>query len=96
MQGILIGLCAFVIIGVFHPLVIKGEYYFSKKIWPVFLIAGIVFLILAYLAGGNVFLSSILGIIGFSCLWSIHEIIEQAERVKKGWFPENPNKKEKQ
>ena len=37
-------------------------------------------------------MSSILGVTGFSCLWSIHEIIEQEERVKKGWFPRNAKK----
>ena len=92
MQGILIGLSAFIIIGVFHPIVVKGEYYFSKKIWPLFLIIGIILLIFSYITKNNILLSSILGITGFSCLWSIHEIIEQEERVKKGWFPENPKR----
>jgi hypothetical protein len=32
------------------------------------------------------------GVFGFSSLWSIHEIIEQEERVKKGWFPANPKR----
>jgi hypothetical protein len=40
-------------------------------------------------------ISSIIGVVGFSSLWSIHEIIEQEERVKKGWFPNNPNKSRK-
>ncbi len=48
-ESIFIGLAAFVIIGVFHPIVIKGEYYFSKKIWPLFLIAGILFICAAWL-----------------------------------------------
>lgn len=93
MQGILIGAAAFLIIGIFHPIVIKGEYYFSKKIWPLFLISGLIFIVIAYLLRSYVFISAILAIIGFSCLWSIHEIIEQAERVEKGWFPSNPNRK---
>ena len=29
--GLTIGLCAFLCIGLFHPLVIKGEYYFGVK-----------------------------------------------------------------
>ncbi len=37
-DGLLIGLLAFLIIGVLHPVVIKGEYYFGIKIWPVFLV----------------------------------------------------------
>lgn len=91
-NGIFIGFVAFVIIGVFHPIVIKGEYYFGKKIWPIFLFFGIIFIAISLYMNETV-LSSILGVTGFSCLWSIHEIIEQEERVKKGWFPRNINKK---
>lgn len=94
MEGLLIGLISFIIIGVFHPIVIKGEYYFSKNIWPIFLIIGIILLIMAYF-NNDLFISAILAITGFTCLWSIHEIFEQEERVKKGWFPENPKKKNK-
>jgi hypothetical protein len=32
-QGITIGIIAFEIIGIFHPIVIKTEYYFGKKGW---------------------------------------------------------------
>ncbi len=91
-EGIIIGLSAFFIIGLFHPLVIKGEYYFGKKCWWVFLILGIAGLISSVLVHHQIF-SAILGVFGFSCLWSIHEIIEQEKRVKKGWFPKNPKKK---
>lgn len=85
-QGVTIGLISFLIIGIFHPIVIKAEYYFSKKIWPVFLIVGIVFIFLSMSINAQI-LSAILGIIGFSCLWSIHEIFEQEKRVQKGWYP---------
>ncbi|MBZ9606950.1 DUF4491 family protein [Clostridium estertheticum] len=91
-HGIFIGIAAFLIIGVFHPIVIKGEYYFGKKIWPVFLILGIVFVLIS-LYIKNTTLSAIVGVAGFSCIWSIHEIIEQEERVKKGWFPKKTNRK---
>lgn len=91
-KGLIIGVIVFVIIGIFHPIVIKTEYYFGKKVWPVFLIVGVL------LIGASVFVSDILisvviGILGFSSLWSIHELIEQEERVRKGWFPSNPKKK---
>lgn len=85
-QGVTIGLISFLIIGIFHPIVIKAEYYFSKKIWPVFLIVGIVFIFLSMSINTQI-LSAILGITGFSCLWSIHEIFEQEKRVQKGWYP---------
>ena len=93
--GIIICLIAFLIIGVFHPIVIKFEYYFGKKVWPVFLIVGIVFLLISVLIADKT-ISAIVGVLGFTSLWSIHELIEQEERVNKGWFPKNPNRKTKQ
>ncbi|MBM6860520.1 DUF4491 family protein [Clostridium saudiense] len=88
-DGIIIGLVSFLIIGLFHPIVIKGEYYFSKKIWPIFLVVGIVFLVISLYTESSILTAS-LGVTGFSCLWSIKEIFEQEERVKKGWYPKRP------
>jgi len=90
--GIVIGLSAFIIIGAFHPVVIKTEYYFGKKVWPAFLIIGLISLCVSIYVS-TLILSSIIGVFGFSCLWSIHELIEQEERVKKGWFPKNEKRK---
>lgn len=90
-QGIVIGIICLVIIGAFHPIVIKMEYYVGKKAWPFFLIAGLICLYISTLQR-SILLSCILGILGVTFIWSIHEIIEQEERVKKGWFPKNPNK----
>lgn len=92
LEGIIIGLASFLIIGIFHPIVIKGEYYFGRKIWPVFLLVGLALAILSILINGRL-LSILLGITAFSCFWSIHEIFEQEKRVKKGWFPMNSQKK---
>ena len=93
-QSIWVGALAFLIIGVFHPIVIKAEYYFSKKIWPVFLVAGCICLGMALVVPGQV-LSCALSVTGFTCWWSILELFEQEERVKKGWFPHNPKRKNK-
>ncbi len=90
--GILIGVCSFLCIGIFHPLVIKGEYYFSKKIWPAFLVLGLVLVGISFFIHNDI-VSSILCVAGFSSLWGIKELFEQEERVKKGWFPENPKRK---
>ncbi|MGI6150792.1 MAG: DUF4491 family protein [Christensenellales bacterium] len=90
--GIVIAACSFLAIGVFHPIVIKCEYYFSTKIWPVFLVFGLA-LLACSLFVANTVLSSLLGVIGCSSLWSIGELKEQAKRVEKGWFPKNPNRK---
>lgn len=87
--GILIGLATFLIIGLFHPIVIKTEYYFGTKPWYLFLIAGIGAIVGACFIG-HVLASALLGVTGFSCLWSILELFEQRERVRKGWFPKGP------
>jgi hypothetical protein len=91
-NGLIIGLSAFLIIGIFHPIVIKAEYYYGKKVWPIFLAFGLVCIFSSLIIKTSM-LSTILGILGFSSLWSIHEIIEQEKRVLKGWFPANPKKK---
>jgi hypothetical protein len=87
-DGIVIGLISFIIIGVFHPLIIYGEYYFGIKLWPVFLIAGIIFCLLSLFVE-NTILNAVLGILAFSCFWSINELFHQRKRVEKGWFPKN-------
>lgn len=40
-KGLIIDLATFIIIGIFHPIVIKAEYYIGKKVWPLFLILGL-------------------------------------------------------
>jgi len=90
--GIAIGFAAFFIIGVFHPIVIKGEYYFGKRIWPLFLILGIIACV-SSLFIQNAILSPVLGVLGFTLFWSIKELFEQEERVKQGRFPKNPKRK---
>lgn len=90
--GLLIGFCTFLIIGIFHPLVIKGEYYFGPKIKWAFLIGGLLFLFLSIIAD-NIIFSVLAGVTSFSSFWGIKEVEEQVERVKKGWFPANPKRK---
>ena len=90
--GLAIGLSTFLIIGLFHPIVIKGEYYFGTRCWWVFLVLGIAFIALSVFVE-SVLWSVLLGVTGFSCLWSILEIFEQHERVRKGWFPRNPKRR---
>ena len=90
--GLVLGICTFLIIGIFHPIVIKTEYYFGKRSWWVFFVLGILG-VMASLWVGNLIWSSLLGVFAFSCFWSIREMYEQEERVKKGWFPKNPRRK---
>lgn len=91
-SGIIIGVATFLVIGLFHPLVIKAEYYIGVKSWWLFLLLGIVAAIASLLVG-NLTLSIILGVVAFSSFWSIGEVFEQKKRVEKGWFPANPKKK---
>lgn len=92
-EGILIGLSSFLVIGLFHPIVIKAEYHWTKKCWPLFLLVGLGLLAWSVFLDHQI-LSSIVGVTGFSCLWSIKELFEQEERVRKGWFPANPKRKD--
>ena len=74
--GLVIGICTFLIIGIFHPIVVKAEYYWGTRCWWWFLIAG-----LAGVAGSvmvsDILVSSLLGVFSFSSFWTIKEIFEQ-------------------
>lgn len=92
LTGLLLGLCSFLIIGICHPLVIKGEYYFGVRCWWVFLLLGLI-AAAASLMTDSFFWQTLLAVAAFSCFWSILEVFEQRERVRKGWFPANPRRK---
>ena len=94
LAGLFIGICTFLIIGLFHPVVVKAEYYWGTKCWGIFLVLGIAGVV-ASLSIDNVILSSLLGVFAFSSFWTIKEVFEQEERVQKGWFPKNPKRKYK-
>ena len=91
--GIIIGLGTFLIIGVFHPIVIKAELYLGTRCWWMFLLAGIIFGATSLMVS-NIIISTILGVTAFSSFWSILELKEQRERVRKGWFPAGPGHKD--
>lgn len=91
-SGVIIGIATFLVIGLFHPLVIKAEYYIGVKSWWLFLLLGIVSAT-ASLMVANLILSILLGVVAFSSFWSIGEVFQQKKRVEKGWFPANPKKK---
>ena len=92
-NGLIIGAMSLLIIGIWHPIVIKSEYYFGKKISAV-----IFFIIGAMCSFFSIFINTTIvsvafALFGFSGFWGIKEVYEQEERVRKGWFPSNPNKK---
>lgn len=90
--GLLVGVISFLTIGVFHPIVIKCQYYFTDKVWPVFLVCGIIACVGSLFIKNDI-VSAIVSVVGFSSFWSIHELKQQTKRVEKGWFPDNPNRK---
>lgn len=91
LMGLIIGFGTFMIIGLFHPLVIKAEYHLGTRCWWMFLVAGVVAIAGSFLVE-NVLWSALLGVTGFSCFWSILEVFQQQERVHRGWFPRNPKR----
>ena len=92
-DGIIIGFATFVIIGALHPVVIKAEYYFGTRVWPAFLVAGILCIVLSIFSTSYI-VATVFGVLAFSILWCILELFHQKKRVEKGWFPKNPNKKQ--
>ena len=75
--GLLLGICTFLIIG--------------TRCWWWFLLLGISALIASLLVE-PIFPQTLLGVLAFSSFWTIKEIFEQRERVRKGWFPANPRR----
>lgn len=92
--GVIIGVATFLVIGLFHPLVIKAEYYIGVRSWWLFLFGGIVSGAASLLVE-NLIVSIILGVVAFSSFWSIGEVFQQKKRVEKGWFPANPKRNNK-
>ncbi|MDR0420726.1 MAG: DUF4491 family protein [Prevotellaceae bacterium] len=78
-SGLIVGASVFLLIGLFHPLVVKAEYYLGKKkLKPIF---GLIFLISTVMSlFTNVLLSIYLGCFGFACLWSVFEVDRQEKR----------------
>ena len=87
-----LAIATLLIIGLFHPLVIKTEYYFGTRPWWIYLVAGLACIVAALFINETVF-SALLAITGASSLWGIGELFSQKKRVEKGWFPMNPKRK---
>ena len=93
LSGIFIGISTFLIIGLFHPIVVKAEYYWGTKCWWIFLLLGIAGIVGSIIIA-DILISLLLGVFAFSSLLTIKEVFEQKERVLKGWFPMNPKRKD--
>jgi hypothetical protein len=85
------GLFMLLAIGLGFVWVIKVEYYFGARVWPIVLVAGIL-MTLASLIMPTFTSSALLGILGGSVVWGATELPGQAERVRRGLFPANPRR----
>ncbi len=92
--GLALGICTFLIIGLFHPVVIKAEYHWGTRCWWLFLLLGLGGVV-ASVCVADFFVSALLGVFAFSSFWTIKEVFDQEKRVRKGWFPKNPRRKYK-
>ena len=92
LNGLLIGVSCFILIGLFHPIVIYTEYRFGKQLWPIFAVFGSTCITISFFLKDDT-VSAIVSILGFCLLWSIKELFEQEKRVQKGWYPKNPKKR---
>lgn len=83
--GLVIGLASFIIIGLFHPLVIKAEYYFGQrsKVW--FGIAGAI-LALVSLFVSNVVVSILLGVTAFSAFGASRKCVNKKSGLNADGF----------
>ena len=66
--GIIIAVCTFVTIGIWHPIVIKTEYYWGTRPWIVYLGVGLASIVAAIFIE-NAILSAVVGVFGASALW---------------------------
>lgn len=88
-EGLVVGLATFLIIGIFHPIVVKCHYYFGVGCRWWFVVLGVAMCVLSVYVD-NTICSILAGVVAFSSFWTVKEIAEQEERVRKGWFPANP------
>ena len=89
--GLVMGTVMILAIGLGHVMVIKWEYYWGRRTWPLMLVLGLLLVACSVLSDG-VFLSGSLGILGATLLWGVHELFLQEGRVARGLFPRNPQR----
>ena len=94
LDGLIAGAATWVIIWATRYACIAGEYHIGQRFRYVFLGLGIAG-VLASLLMQNLLMSAVIAIFGFACLWGIHEVVEQKERVNKGWYPRKQDIKNK-
>ncbi len=93
--GLGLGLFMLFAIGFGFFWVIKIEYFLGAKVWKGVLVVGLL-ICLASLFTPSFSGSAILGIVGGSVIWGATELPGQEERVRRGLFPVNPKRAQRQ
>lgn len=89
-EGFWLGLGAFLMVGLCHPLVIAVEYHLGRRVWWILLLLGLgAFAASLVLAG---WLSLLLGVLGACFSWSTLELFWQHRRVALGRARRNPRR----
>jgi len=89
--GLLMGIAAFLLIGIGFPWVILLERYGGKTWAPAVLVLGLLVMLSSLLAE-NVYFAGVLGIFGGTIIWGAGELKEQAQRCELGWFEKHDRK----
>jgi len=89
-SGVVIGIISLIITGVFHPIVIKLEYYYGKKSWKLLFAIGILCVGISLFSSTHI--SIFTGVLAFSLFWSCIELFKQHKRVLLGRAKKNPNR----
>ena len=90
-DGLLIGIVTFLIIGLFHPIVVKAEYYWGTKCWWIFLLLGIAGTVASLLIESVFCLRYLRCVCLFFVLDDQGSIRAGRTRIE-GWFPKNPKR----
>ena len=90
--GIFLGLFTAIAIGIGFVWVIKLEYYVGAHTAKAVAALGIAIILVSLLIPDFTF-SAIVGVLGGTVIWGATELPDQEERVAKGMFPVNPNKR---
>lgn len=92
LTGVYLGLFMLFCIGFGFLWVIKLEYHLGAGVWKIALVIGLL-ICLASLFMPDFATSALMGIFGGSVVWGATELPGQAERVQRGLFPSNPNRR---
>ena len=91
-SGVIVGVVTIVSIMAYHPLVIRTEYRWGSRAKWLF-IALVVVHWLMQPTDARTVAEICLSVFAFASFWSAHEVKLQRQRVLKGRFPDNPNRK---